>query len=203
MAARHRLTDCLDHSQFENKEGYLTCSRCMGEKETKEFGKDSSKARGYSYICKSCKSSLSKSYPKPSKELVKERNQKNYAKHKEKRIAATRDWLSSANGRAKAMFSNIRLRASERGLDYSIGVQDILDLFEKQEMKCALSGIPFCMDFTKPKAYGPSIDRIDCTKGYHKDNIRLVLFAVNVGLSNFGTDVYTEICRSVANNLEN
>lgn len=200
MAARHTLTGMLDHSLFDHEEGQLICSRCKEELPKEYFNKDSSKTRGYSYICKSCKNILRENYRKPTKEEIKENNRKNYERNKHKRLAATRKWLSTIEGRAMAMVSNSKYHSPSRGLEHDIVYEDVLELFHKQEMKCALTKIDFDMNSGKGNPFSPSIDRIDSSRGYHKDNIRLVCYAVNIGLSNFGTDTYVYICKAVAEN---
>lgn len=199
MGKRHNLNEMLDHSQIENKEGHLTCARCREEKIVVEFAKDISKARGYSYICKPCKSALSSSYPKPSKEVIHERNVRNYHRNKEKRIEGIHRWMREVDGRSRTIILNSRSGAKKRNLEHSIVFDDVKEMFEKQEMRCCLTGFEFDMNPWKGNPYGPSIDRIDSSKGYIKGNIRLVCFAVNIGLSNFGTETYIEICKAVVN----
>lgn len=44
---------------------------------------------------------------------------------------------------------------------------------------CAVTGIPFELGRSRRDAYSPSIDRIEPTKGYTRDNCRFVLWAIN------------------------
>lgn len=55
--------------------------------------------------------------------------------------------------------------------------------------RCALTGLEFSYEGIKrgPKMRAPSVDRLDSTKGYTKDNCRIVIFAVNA-LKHSGTD---------------
>ena len=59
---------------------------------------------------------------------------------------------------------------------HDIKVEDIMDLWNKQDGKCAISGIPMNYDINE---FRLSIDRIDNDLGYIKENIRLVPIEIN------------------------
>jgi hypothetical protein len=64
---------------------------------------------------------------------------------------------------------------------------------------CELTGIEFNRNFNKKSyrnPYKPSIDRIDSKGTYEDNNVRIVLGCVNNMLSDYGTDVFDQICRS-------
>lgn len=54
--------------------------------------------------------------------------------------------------------------------------------------KCSLTGIEFIVSPNRHTVYTPSIDRVDNTKGYIKDNCRFILFGINM-LKYTSTDV--------------
>lgn len=83
--------------------------------------------------------------------------------------------------------------AKQRKLEYNLDEFFIKELLNKQENRCALSGTIFN---DKNKI---SIDRIDSSKGYIKDNIQLVIFEVNRMKSNFTQDQFIEFCSLVSN----
>jgi hypothetical protein len=60
----------------------------------------------------------------------------------------------------------------------------LLELYIKQEKKCFFSGITFNVDI-KSNDWILSCDRIDNTKGYIIDNIRLVVRELNIGCNKF------------------
>lgn len=67
---------------------------------------------------------------------------------------------------------------------------------EAQKFCCALTGIPFYFrhsaeSFQDP--FGPSLDRINPKGGYTKDNVRLVVFALNVMLMDWGCDIFERV----------
>jgi hypothetical protein len=41
--------------------------------------------------------------------------------------------------------------------------------------------------------YAPSIDRINCEKGYTRDNVRIVISAINMILSDWGAEVMEHV----------
>lgn len=59
----------------------------------------------------------------------------------------------------------------------TITIADVLEILEKQDNKCVYTGKDFVWEYSNN--YKPSIDRIDSTKGYTKDNIQLVCVIAN------------------------
>jgi len=99
---------------------------------------------------------------------------------------AQRKYFNTFKGRAARMCTLKKQQCKRQGIRFNLDKQWIL----KRLDKCALTGIPF--KFTKCKmyktggnkspanAFGPSIDRIDPTKGYIKSNCRVILHCVNM-----------------------
>lgn len=70
-------------------------------------------------------------------------------------------------------------------------------------MRCALTGIRFMSKSTRSSAfnpYAPSIDRIDATKGYARENVRLVIWAINLMLCDWGEATFSNVARSYIHN---
>jgi hypothetical protein len=83
----------------------------------------------------------------------------------------------------------------------------LMELLEKQNYKCALSGEPLtCIaemntDKSKFRRFhqtNVSVDRIRAGEPYTKDNVQLVCLAVNIGRSNFEINEYIDWCKKVA-----
>ena len=71
------------------------------------------------------------------------------------------------------MWTNARGRYKRKNLDFNISIEDIII-----PEKCPILGIS--LFFSNDKTYNtPSLDRIDNTKGYVKDNIRVVSLRAN------------------------
>jgi hypothetical protein len=77
-------------------------------------------------------------------------------------------------------------------MDYSITIEDLVDLWEKQEGQCALSNVFMThhKDGSGTKEYNASIDRINGNKGYTPDNIQLVCYRINMMKSTLSEDLF-------------
>jgi hypothetical protein len=98
------------------------------------------------------------------------------------------------------IWSGILSKARERNLDVDVSIEDAWAQYEKQKGKCALTGWP--IDFNYGKGHysdkTASLDRIDNTKGYVKDNIQWLHKDVNWMKGRFETCRFKEICNAVA-----
>lgn len=77
-----------------------------------------------------------------------------------------------------------------------ITLDDLIDLAKQNGWRCALTGLPFELDRAgvgNAMPFGPSIDRKESSKGYTKDNVRVVCLAVNYALNEWGDDVFRKI----------
>ena len=92
----------------------------------------------------------------------------------------------------KFLVKDAKQHAKVKNRDFSIEIEDVLDCLFKQNNKCALSGVEFSL------VNKPSLDRIDSSLGYTKDNIQLLLKEVNIMKSNFTQDKFLELCSLIA-----
>jgi len=85
-----------------------------------------------------------------------------------------------------AYITEIKRRAEKRGLEFKITTQQLWDLINKQDFKCALTGEPITVNKNWRKYdFTASLDRIDSTKGYTLDNVQWVHKTINRLKSNF------------------
>lgn len=88
-------------------------------------------------------------------------------------------------------------RAKTKGLSYNLDKEHILELFRKYEGRCCLTNIKFEIGSYGTKGqvhpYAPSIDRIVPSLGYVKGNVRLIVYHLNVALSDFGTERFESL----------
>jgi len=91
-------------------------------------------------------------------------------------------------------WSRILDRCSSRGLECNITIQWIWKLFEKQNKKCALSGLILTFGRGQQTA---SLDRIDNSKGYIKGNVQWIHKDINSMKSNFNESYFIETCRRI------
>lgn len=66
--------------------------------------------------------------------------------------------------------------------------------------RCEVTGLAFKFEVVnrRPSAFSPSIDRIRAGQGYTKKNCRLVLYAVNSALGNWGMETFLPIACALA-----
>lgn len=80
-------------------------------------------------------------------------------------------------------------RARKGKLVFALSKSDMLTLAARAAGRCEVTGLPF--SDAKPagcarRPFGPSLDRIAPAEGYTLSNCRLVCFAVNVAMSDWG-----------------
>lgn len=102
----------------------------------------------------------------------------------------------------KVMVSAVRAartRSRSRGWLFDLSKDWALDQARAQGFRCALTGIPFFMETdakSKVHPFTPSLDRIDCARGYTKDNVRIVVWAINAMLLDWGEEVFQKVAGS-------
>ena len=94
--------------------------------------------------------------------------------------------------------------AKGRGLELSITATDIKELLEKQNHKCALSGLDIQLSNTynaqtKNSVNDASIDRIDSSKGYTIDNIQWVNKYINFMKQDINQGDFINFCHIISN----
>ena len=116
-------------------------------------------------------------------------------------------WRKAANvtpeKRAKMLLRRSRTRAAKKQILFSLTLNDVLPAI--LQGKCQLTNLPFdltqeCNSWRNP--YSPSIDRIDSSLGYVKENIRVVLTSVNITLNEFGESTMLPILKEMVKAIE-
>lgn len=90
--------------------------------------------------------------------------------------------------------------ALRRRLEVTITEDDIWDLYLKQNKLCALTGCK--VNLHKKTKINASVDRIDSTKGYTKENIQIVLKTANKIKMDLQQKDFYELCKLVYLNLK-
>lgn len=135
------------------------CSRCGEVKPVSEFSKNRSQKNGLACQCKTCV----KEYQEANVDKI--RKQKNaYAARKKEYYKEYR----KANVDA-FILSQIKARAKKKGLDFSLELKDIQGVAH-----CPVFGYRLKRGEGKAVPTSPSVDRIDPSKGYTKDNIQIL-----------------------------
>jgi len=104
----------------------------------------------------------------------------------------------------KHLIYGCKTRSRSYGSVCTLTIEQLIDLYEKQNKKCALSGIEM---MTVRKAgkniYNASIDRIIPGGDYSIDNIRIVCNQVNMMRSNLSDYELLFLCKSIVNTQDN
>jgi hypothetical protein len=80
-----------------------------------------------------------------------------------------------------SLFHEAKKRAKKRGLEFNISIEDVII-----PPTCPVLGIPLYKGEGKQIDNSPTIDRIDNSKGYTKDNIKVISYRANSLKNNGG-----------------
>jgi uncharacterized protein (DUF2132 family) len=164
------------------------CKNCQEEKDLTNFSKNGSNY--YRHICKKCDNNIYKdrrlAYNKEYRKLHPEKKIKWTKTANEKRknkLLNDPDYHdrvkflkreSGYRNKVSSMYNNARKRAQKNNIEFSIKKEDIII-----PEKCPLLEVEFIMGRGKDYMYTPTIDRIDRSKGYTKDNICIISMLAN------------------------
>lgn len=102
-------------------------------------------------------------------------------------------------------YSNIKYFADKRNIEFNLTIQQIENLYERQNKKCKLTGREISFNTTKRNSNrqgkidcgNASIDRINSNKGYHIRNIQLVDKDVNFAKQQLTQKEFIQLCKEV------
>lgn len=80
--------------------------------------------------------------------------------------------------RLQCLLNSSRARAKEKNREHSITKQDLLDIYP-EDNKCPIFGFDLEWNGNGFRETSPSIDRIDSSRGYTKDNIQIISWKAN------------------------
>lgn len=90
-------------------------------------------------------------------------------------------------------------RSRAKNVPFDLDVDYLLEMAVEQDFKCALTGIEFLAGNSyrgRVNPFIPSIDRITPSNGYTKGNVRLVIYAVNAMLLDWGEGLFVHVANS-------
>lgn len=97
-------------------------------------------------------------------------------------------------------YNKFKTGAETRGILWNLTIDDIADLMELQDFKCALTGWDIAFPECGPPEKAPaSIDRIDSALGYTKENSQLLTRQVNMMKQQYSQEDFIAVCKAVAN----
>lgn len=101
-------------------------------------------------------------------------------------------------------YHHTRRMAMVRRLTFNISIKEMWNLFEKQNRRCALSGVELTFDRKKGCMKGTaSIDRINSAKGYTPKNIQWIHKDINFMKGNLSENDFLQHCRNICKHLKN
>jgi hypothetical protein len=153
------------------KIGVRRCYSCKEIKDLADFGKHSEGS--YRRCCKECGSSISR------------RNWK---------LKRENQTLEEAI-QYKFYQARYRSKGGQKNREFDLNVEDVKKQWEKQEGLCAYSGTPMDIKANSPNHF--SIDRVDSSQGYHRDNIVLCINVINLMKRDLSTEEFVDRCISV------
>lgn len=107
---------------------------------------------------------------------------------------------SSLENVLRQRYNAARNRSTRKGMDFDITTDYLLELWERQNGTCFYTGVPMTIDRNDNNAL--SIDRIDSSKGYTRDNVVLVCSSINVMKNSHSIDEFINLCRSVVEHAD-
>lgn len=105
---------------------------------------------------------------------------------------------------SKDLWTQLQRGAKNRNIEFTISIEYVWDLFEKQNGKCILSGLEISFAPTGSSKYSrtASLDRIDPSKGYIKDNVQWIHKHVNYMKWQFDQDYFIQMCKNIIKTQE-
>jgi hypothetical protein len=97
--------------------------------------------------------------------------------------------------------TNARTRASKKGLPFELTRDDVMAMFEEQDGRCYYSGLK--LSVVKEDAFSThdplkmSLDCVDPSLGYVKDNVVWCAYCVNALKLKMSKESMIDVCRAI------
>lgn len=171
-----------------------TCSRCHERKPLQAFGNVHGAPRS---ACKTCEAKARREYAQAHPDLVKAKNRRSYWNNREANLARSRrrnqehrasvrlveDRSNRLVNWPTALLKGARQRSKVSGYAFDLTVDFIREKLEAQNGRCYWLGLKLTPSIEKRNPLQPSLDRLDCSKGYTQDNVVLSCQFANMGRS--------------------
>lgn len=143
------------------------CNHCKQSKHLFEFSKNNASKDGLQYKCRVCDIAYQEKRRKNNKEKNKEYG-RNYQKERRKNFEY----------RLQMLLNSSKQRATLKNREHSLTLEDIKQLYPS-DGKCPVFGFDLEFGNAGFRETSPSIDRIDSSKGYTRDNIQIISWKAN------------------------
>jgi hypothetical protein len=181
MIRRSQLQEIMDKPRPTNDErqalmdhlGVSKCFHCQTVKAVSEFYRRKTRRVGIETICSDC------IYDKFN-------------------LDPRRNYL-------RLMYNHCKSRAKTKSFEFDLVQQDLHDLYDRQNGLCALSTQPMSFIYKRKRGKrefirhptNSSLDRIDPSRGYTKDNIQMTTNLCNHAKMDLTEEVFFRMCRQV------
>ena len=156
------------------------CSSCGEEKPLDNFHNSSKSKDGKQCQCKNCARIASNEWRRRNRSAA---------------SAAMGQYRQTWGGAVRERYHNSHHRARERGFEFTITQDYLLELLSQQNYKCALTGDS--LSFVSGHPNKLSLDRKDNSKGYEIGNIQWVTWEVNNAKGKLSDAQFIDLCRKV------
>ena len=112
-------------------------------------------------------------------------------------------YANTEKGRAVLLLKNAKDRAKRQGVPYELDLDFVLERLRFG--KCEITGLEFELSLSKKykaNPLGPSLDRIIPSKGYTKENVRMVCFGINVMHHDWSDDLMLRFAEKIVENKD-
>ena len=152
----------------------MLCHKCKQDLSEDCFSsaKRNTHRNGKQSYCKTCMYEYGKQHRKDNKDHYRERSRK---------------WNTSPQQRLKTLLNANTVDRSALDFEWA------WNKLQQSNFKCELTSTPFTWESRQPTAL--SIDRIDPSVGYTKENVRFVCWWVNAAMGNWGFEKLKELIK--------
>jgi hypothetical protein len=162
-----------------------TCSLCKATKPLADFSMHNGKKRSE---CRICAASI-------KREWRRTHSAESHTRDASRRIGVRTQLMEGKPfSRVCLWLRDARWRAKAKNRPCTVGIPFLLALWETQEGRCALCGLPF--DLSPRRPMSPSLDRIDAGLGYVPGNVRFVALALNYAMQAWGEDAISTVLQA-------
>lgn len=110
---------------------------------------------------------------------------------------SSRKWKSVGNLHASTL-GRFKWNANSRHIPFELTLEEGWELYQNQKGLCALSGVPITFNSTSKICDGTaSLDRIDSSKGYVKENVQWVHKTINFMKHTLTTEDFLNWCKII------
>jgi hypothetical protein len=144
-------------------------------------------------------------YRKNNKEKIKQKYKEYYLIHKDKVKEKSREYYKNnkekrKNTDKKNWHRRVINWIRKRKQKVDINSDFLLELFKKQEGKCYWFGVDLVTDSIIKHPFQPSVDRLDNSKGYERDNVVISSLIANLSRSDFDQGLWKDAIDNIRNN---